>query len=226
MSVFSRFSDIISANISALLDKAEDPQKMIRLIIQEMEDTLVEVRTQMAKSLADKRELTRVKDQRTQQLEDWQNKVRLALSKDRDDLARAAIIEKNKLAKVVEAMAQDEQTIDDNLAKLSSEVDKLEQKITETRAKQQALLIREQAATSRSKVQSHINRVQVAKYEAQFEQLARKIDHLEGQADVASKPSSELEQAFNDLEAQDEIEQELAAMKAQIEAQKANSIKE
>lgn len=226
MSVFSRFSDIISANISALLDKAEDPQKMIRLIIQEMEDTLVEVRTQMAKSLADKRELSRVKAKRSQQLEDWQAKVRLALSKERDDLARAAIIEKNKLAKVVAAMAQDELIIDDNLAKLSSEVEKLEQKITETRAKQQALLIREQAATSRHKVQSHINPVQVAKYEAQFDQLARKIDDLEGQADVAITPASDLEQAFDDLEAQDEIEQELAAMKAQMQAQKPTSSKE
>ncbi|SDG73001.1 phage shock protein A (PspA) family protein [Vibrio xiamenensis] len=219
MGIFSRFTDIVNSNISALLDKAEDPEKMIRLIIQEMEDTLVEVRTNSAKAIADKKELSRKVDSIESQVNEWQNKATLALAKQREDLARAALIEKQKLQDVLKGLRTEQTLVEETIEKLTGEITKLESKITETRAKQQALAIRNQAASNRRDVQKHLHTARTSEAMAKFEQYSRKIDELEAEADLysASSEGKSLEQEFAELQAQDEIEKELAKLKAEME---------
>ncbi|EOX4225670.1 phage shock protein PspA [Vibrio cholerae] len=220
MGIFSRFADIVNSNISALLDKAEDPEKMIRLIIQEMEDTLVEVRTNSAKAMADKKELARKVESIEQQLEDWQNKATLALTKQREDLARAALIEKQKLQHVLKGLHTEQTLVEETIEKLTGEIGKLETKITETRAKQQALAIRSQAASHRRDVQRHLHAGRSEEAMAKFEQFSRKVDELEAEADLyaQSGQARSLEQEFAELQAQDEIEKELYKLKAQMKS--------
>ncbi|EOX4182267.1 phage shock protein PspA [Vibrio cholerae] len=220
MGIFSRFADIVNSNISALLDKAEDPEKMIRLIIQEMEDTLVEVRTNSAKAMADKKELARKVESIEQQLEDWKNKATLALTKQREDLARAALIEKQKLQHVLKGLHTEQTLVEETVEKLTSEIGKLETKITETRAKQQALAIRSQAASHRRDVQRHLHAGRTEEAMAKFEQFSRKVDELEAEADLyaQSGQARSLEQEFAELQAQDEIEKELNKLKAQMKS--------
>ena len=219
MGIFSRFADIVNSNISALLDKAEDPEKMIRLIIQEMEDTLVEVRTNSAKAIADKKELARKVASIDDQIEDWQSKATLALNKQRDDLARAALIEKQKLQSVLKSLHTEQTLAEETIDKLTGEITKLESKITETRAKQQALAIRSQSAVNRRNVQRHLHTSRTEEAMSKFEQYSRKVDELEAEADLyaQSAQGKSLDQEFAELQAQDEIEQELAKLKQQMQ---------
>lgn len=193
---------------------------MIRLIIQEMEDTLVEVRTNSAKAMADKKELARKVRSIEQQLEDWQNKATLALTKQREDLARAALIEKQKLQHVLKGLHTEQTLVEETIEKLTGEIGKLETKITETRAKQQALAIRSQAASHRRDVQRHLHAGRSEEAMAKFEQFSRKVDELEAEADLyaQSGQARSLEQEFAELQAQDEIEKELNKLKDQMKS--------
>lgn len=222
MGIFSRFADIVNSNISALLDKAEDPEKMIRLIIQEMEDTLVEVRTNSAKAIADKKELARKVDAMDAQIMDWQQKATLALSKQREELARAALIEKKKLQEIIKGLHTEQTLVEETIDKLTGEIGKLETKISETRAKQQALAIRSQTAHNRRDVQRHLHTSRTDEAMAKFEQYSRKVDELEAEADLYAKSGNAktLDQEFAELQAQDEIEQELAKLKQQMDQNK------
>jgi phage shock protein A len=221
MGIFSRFADIVNSNISALLDKAEDPEKMIRLIIQEREDTVVEVRTNSAKAIADKNELARKVEMLDLQIVEWQQKASLALVKQREDLARAALIEKQKLEHVVKGLHTEQTLVEETIEKLTGEIGKLENKIAETRAKQQALAIRTQTASNRRDVQKQLHTARTHEAMAKFDQFSRKIDEMEAEADLYAKSGNakSLDQEFAELQAQDEIEKELAKLKEQMSSQ-------
>jgi phage shock protein A len=216
MGIFSRFSDIVNSNINALLDKAEDPEKMVRLIIQEMEDTLVEVRSTSAKTIAEKKELQRVITRLEEEVVDWQAKAELALAKDRDDLARSALIEKQKSADQAASVAADIANLDAHVSKLQDEVAQLQEKLADAKARQKSMLMRQKTVASRLEVKKSLdsNRLNDAMYK--FERYEQKIDSLEAQVESYDLGKKTLRDEFAELAAQDKIDSELAALKAKL----------
>ncbi|MCE9684978.1 MULTISPECIES: phage shock protein PspA [Shewanella] len=218
MGIFSRFADIINSNISALLDKAEDPEKMVRLIIQEMEDTLVEVRSTSAKVLAEKKELLRRIARVQEQVQDWQDKAELALSKDREDLAKAALVEKQKAAGLADTLGQELDVIEEHIGRLKEEVSLLQEKLIDAKARQKTIIMRTQTASSRLDVKRQLDSSKIDDAMLKFEQYERRVEGLEAQVesyDLGTKKT--LADEFAALEAEDSVNAELAALKAKVQ---------
>jgi phage shock protein A len=216
MGIFSRFSDIVNSNINALLDKAEDPEKMVRLIIQEMEDTLVEVRSTSARTIAEKKELQRVVNRLESEVAEWQGKAELALSKDRDDLARSALIERQKAADQAAAVSKDIANLDEHINKLQDEVGQLQEKLADAKARQKSMLMRQQTVASRLEVKKTLDSTRLNDAMYKFERYEAKIDSLEAQVESYDLGKKTLRDEFAELAAQDKIDSELAALKAKM----------
>ncbi|MFN6934111.1 MAG: phage shock protein PspA, partial [Tsuneonella sp.] len=217
MGIFSRTRDIIAANFNDMLDKADDPTKMIRMIILEMEETLVEVRASAARTIADQKEMHRhtVKLERLQA--DWGEKAQLALSKDREDLARAALVEKKKASDMAEQLRTEIAVLDDALRAYEQDIEKLQVRLREARSRQTAIAARLESAENRVKLRSLMTNERADEALARFDQLERRVDYAEGRADALSiadgtgKPS--LSDEIAALAGADQIDDELAEMK-------------
>ncbi len=217
MGIFSRTRDIIAANFNELLDQADDPSKMIRMIILEMEETLVEVRASAARTIADQKEMHRhtVKLDRLQA--DWGDKAQLALSKDREDLARAALVEKRKAGDMAEQLKAEITVLDDALRAYEDDIQKLQNRLREARSRQTQIAARLESAENRVKLRTLLSTERVDEAMARFDQLERRVDYAEGRADAlriaeGSAPPN-LADEIAALEGSDKIDEELAEMK-------------
>ena len=216
MGIFSRTRDIIAANFNDLLDKAEDPAKMIRLIILEMEETLVEVRTSSARTIADQKELRRHVAKLEKLQADWAEKAQLALSKGREDLARAALVEKKKAADMAEQLSHEVAVLDDSLRAYEQDIEKLQNRLREARSRQNAIAARLQSAENRVKLRTLLASERVDEALARFDQLERRVDYAEGRAEamnLADTRQPTLAEEIAALADGDSIEAELAEMK-------------
>ena len=215
MGIFSRTRDIIAANVTDLLDKAEDPAKMIRMIILEMEETLVEVRASAARVIADQKEMRRQITKLEGVQASWLEKAELALSKGREDLAKAALVEKQKAGDLAGQLGDEIETLDESLRASEGDIAKLQAKLREARARQNSLTTRIETANNRTKMRELYNG-RIDEVASRFEIIERRADFAEGRADAAgmgAAPKS-LEEEIAELRSSDKVDAELAAMKA------------
>jgi phage shock protein A len=219
MGIFSRTRDIIAANFNDLLEKADDPSKMIRMIIMEMEETLVEVRASAARTIADQKEMGRHVAKLDRLQADWSEKAQLALSKDREDLARAALVEKKKAADMAVQLQAEIGVLDDAMRAYELDIEKLQTRLREARSRQTAIAARLESAENRVRLRTLLASERVDEAMARFDQLERRVDFAEGRADALSlaeggKPG--LADEIAALAGQDKIDEELEAMKRML----------
>ncbi|MEH6588120.1 MAG: phage shock protein PspA [Halioglobus sp.] len=219
MGIFSRMTDIINSNINSMLDQAEDPEKMIRLIIQEMEDTLVEVRSSSARVLADRKTAARSLEQVQVEAENWEEKAKLAITKGREDLARAALQEKHAIEEEVRLVEAELAATDEHIAQLNLEVGQLQQKLTDAKAKQKALMMRSKTVESRIKVKRQMHREALDGAFQRFEHFERRMDSMESQLesmDVGRDVPPDLAAEIDALAEDERISDDLERLKSEM----------
>ncbi|MBU3021995.1 phage shock protein PspA [Aestuariibacter sp. A3R04] len=218
MGMFSRMSDIVQSNINAMLDKAEDPEKVIRLIIQEMEETMVEMRSVAAKYLAEEKHLNRQASVLQNEMDGWHAKAELAMDKEKESLARAALVQKKSVADKLIGIDEQKAQISEMLSKVQEDTGRLQEKLSEARSKQKSLASRKHNASVRLKVRAVTHSSHVENAMNRFDSYEQRIEHLEAQVDAydvvgTQSDGTSLEAQFKALEDNDGIEQELAALK-------------
>lgn len=212
MGVFSRFMDIVNANINALLDKAEDPEKMIKLMMQEMEDTLIELKSSCASKMATKAKLDRKRDELDNLAKRWMSRAELALGKGREDLAREALMEKRRALDEQARIADDASRYDEMIKKSKEDIGKLEDKLQSLRQKHQTIIERAARAREEQSANDTLRKASDAAAFSRFEHMEQQVDRMEADASM-SKPKVDLESKFADLEELDDIEAELAQLR-------------
>ena len=215
MGMFSRINDIVQANLNAMLDKAEDPEKIIRMIIQEMEDTLVEVRSDAARFIAEQKTLNRQLLAVNKEVNNWQRKAQLAMDNDKESLAKAALVEKHKYVDKAAAINEQLTQLSESIEKLQIDTARLNEKMREAKQKQKALITRKQTVSARLKVKTSQNSTKIDDAMMRFEHYEQRIDHLEAQVEAYDLPEKtvSLNEEFADLERDETIENELAELK-------------
>jgi phage shock protein A len=215
--IFSRTRDIVAANVSDLLDRAEDPAKMIRMIILEMEETLVEVRASAARTIADQKEM-RSQIERLGRLQaSWTEKAELALSKDREDLARGALVERQKAADMAAEIKAEIEALEDGLRASEADIARLQSKLHEARTRQNAIRTRIETAQNRARMREMYAGSRVEDAFSRFELLERRADLVEAEGDaLALAAPKSLDEEISELRNAEKVEAELAAMKARL----------
>ena len=216
MSIFSRFRDIINSNINDLLDKVEDPEKMIRLMIQEMEDTLVELKSSCAGKMASRAEIIREKEFQQQKLERWEGRARLALEKDREDLAREALLEKKNCLNQIDLLEKDLEHFEKLIDECKGNILQLEQKLEEVRQKHKLLIQRGRHAQETKQARQAMHQASGTDAFMRFNELEKKVEQMEAEAELSglgAAADSKIEHEFDKLESETEIDEELEALK-------------
>ena len=217
MGIFSRTRDIVAANFADLIEKAEDPSKMIRMIILEMEETLVEVRASAARTIADQKEMRRHISKLEQLQENWTEKAELALSKDREDLAKAALVERQKAHDMADQLKAEVGVLDDALRASEEDIAKLQTKLREARTKQNAVQTRLESANNRTRLREMYNGPKTHEAFSRFDILDRRVDEAEGRADAMGLGVVKtLEEEIAELRSDDKVNAQLAALKARL----------
>lgn len=215
MSIFTRFRDIISSNMNAMLDRAEDPEKMIKLMIREMEDTLIELKSACAGVIAGRKKLQRKRDDISERIDLWGQRAELAVTKGRDDLAREALVEKRKFSELAESLDHEISGHSELITQYQGDISELDIKLTSAKEKKRILIQRHKKAGNKMRAQEDIRRMDSADTMARFEHLESRIDRMEAEADMVNYGKKErVDDQFDGLAADDDIEKELANMKA------------
>ena len=215
MGIFTRFRDIISANINSMLDRAEDPEKMIRLMVREIEDTLVEIKSSCAGVMANSKTVQRQAEEARGRAAGWSDKAALAVSRGRDDLAREALVEKRQYIHKAEALESEFADLNHLVNQYKDDIRQLEEKLRSAREKQRVLVQRHIHARKKIRAEEEIRRMDSAETLLKFSQFENRIERLESEADLINHGrSTNLEEQFDHLMADEEIENELAALKS------------
>lgn len=219
MGIFTRVRDIISANINAMLDKAEDPDKLVKLIIREMEDTLVEIKASCAGSMAKRKRIERELETVQTRIKEWADRAQLAVNKGREDLAREALLEKRRFTERVVALENEMGQFDALIEQYQQDILQLEDKLNSARERQRILTQRHAHAQEKKKAETHARRFDSTDAVAKFEKFEQRVDRLEAEANLVNfgrKPG--LREEFAKLEADEEIERELESLKSASQA--------
>ena len=217
MGIFSRLADIVNSNINAILDRAEDPEKIIRLIIQEMEDTLVEVRSSAVRTIAEKKEIERRVATLEREQEEWQRRAELAVTKGREDLAKAALLAKARVAEALAGLRHQRLQIEDALAKQNEDITKLQAKLADAKTREKAIVTRQKTAANRIKLRTHLYDERITDAFARFEQVERALDEIEGKVEVfdIGRTKTVVDELAG-LEAESSVQEELKALKERL----------
>jgi phage shock protein A len=224
MSVFNRLSDIVNANLNAMLDQAEDPEKVVRLITQEMQDTLVEVRSTSARYMADRRQLEKQLSHIQAESRAWERKAEFAIEKGRDDLAKAALHEKSLVDDAESRLQADIIHIEGTVEKLRVDTANLEEKLVQAKARQKSLIVRGQTARSRIKVKRQLNDVSFEDAFSRFEMYERHLDEMEGEVEAFDLGNVTLAAEIQSLESDHALDTELAALKQRVASSNSNRV--
>ena len=217
MGIFSRLTDIVNSNINAILARAEDPEKIIRLVIQEMEDTLVEVRSAAVRSIAERRELERRVALLRREQEDWERKAELAITRGREDLAKGALHAKARGAEALRAAEQQLEHLAAALARQSEDVGKLQAKLADAKAREQAIVARHKSAANRLKIRARLHDERINDAFARFEHVERQLDEMEGRVEAYDLGrNGGIAEEFADLEAEGRVQEEFERLKARL----------